>query len=277
MKYSSDIIQSTSDSLICINNCGELRATLDNVHTHRHTGRNDYQLIYIREGRCDVTIDNMLYVAYQGDYILYRPGEPQDYLLSKRDHTHTYWIHFSGSMCQKLFETFSLEDVHIIQTGQNREIAHMVSRICQYHNLKIPNREFICSNLLQCVLALLSNEAHKENDPLAQKSTDKISELIGHIKMVPNLKISVSKCANFCYMSEAHLTRVFKRTTGMSPTQFILSIRIDRAKELLDFTDLSIAEVSEACGFADQNYFARIFKKSVGMTPTQYRGKKKSK
>jgi two-component system response regulator YesN len=51
----------------------------------------------------------------------------------------------------------------------------------------------------------------------------------------------------------------------------MLGIRIDRAKELLDFTDKSIAEVAEASGFSDQNYFARTFKKVTGMTPSQYR------
>ena len=51
----------------------------------------------------------------------------------------------------------------------------------------------------------------------------------------------------------------------------MLGIRIDRAKELLDFTDESIADIAEASGFSDQNYFARTFKKVTGMTPTQYR------
>jgi two-component system response regulator YesN len=48
-------------------------------------------------------------------------------------------------------------------------------------------------------------------------------------------------------------------------------IRIDRAKELLDFTDKSIAEIAEASGFSNQNYFTRTFKKITGMTPSHYR------
>jgi AraC-like DNA-binding protein len=72
-------------------------------------------------------------------------------------------------------------------------------------------------------------------------------------------------------MSKAHFARTFKRTAGQSPVQFILGIRIDRAKELLDFTDKSIGDIAEASGFSDQNYFARTFKKVTGMTPTQYR------
>jgi AraC-like DNA-binding protein len=121
------------------------------------------------------------------------------------------------------------------------------------------------------VLALLSNEAYNADHPSGAQDTDKISELISRIKMIPNLSITVAECADFCNMSKAHFARIFKRTVGQSPVQFMLGIRIDRAKELLDFTDKSIADIAEASGFSDQNYFARIFKKVTGMTPTQYR------
>ena len=62
----------------------------------------------------------------------------------------------------------------------------------------------------------------------------------------------------------------------MALMQFILKIRIDRAKELLDFTDKSIADIAESSGFQDQNYFARIFKKITGVSPTQYRNSDKN-
>lgn len=83
--------------------------------------------------------------------------------------------------------------------------------------------------------------------------------------MVLNLNITVAECADFCNMSKPNFSRVFKQVTGASPVQFILNIRIDRAKELLDFTDMPVSEIAEVCGFCDQNYFARTFKKIVGM------------
>ena len=270
MQYSSDIKRNASQQLISINNCGELRVDSDS-HIRRYAGRSDYQLIYICEGQCVVTLDGLVYIAYPGDCILYRPGEIQDYLLAKNVQPHTYWIHFNGEACQKLFETLSLQNVHIIKTEQNREIEHLISRICQYYNLEIPNRELICSGLMQAILALLSNEVHKQAHPTEGKGKDKISELISRIKMVPNLNITVSECADFCKMSKVHFSRVFKQITGMPPVQFMLRIRIDRAKELLDFTDKPIAEIAEASGFPDQNYFARTFKRFTGISPTQYR------
>lgn len=270
MKYSSDIKKSISAQSITINNCGELQLNTDS-HIQRYAGRSDYQLIYICEGQCVVTLGGQVCIAYPGDCILYRPGEIQDYLLAKNVRPHTYWIHFDGECCQKLFETLSLEGVYIVKTEQNREIEHLISRICQYYNLEIPNRDLICSGLMQSILALLSNEVHKQTHTAEGKGKDKISELISRIKMVPDLNITVSECADFCQMSKVHFSRVFKQTTGMPPVQFMLKIRIGRAKELLDFTDKPIAEIAEASGFPDQSYFARIFKKFTGISPTQYR------
>jgi AraC-like DNA-binding protein len=270
MQYSSDIKKSESQQFISINNCGELRVNSDS-HIRRYAGRNDYQLIYICEGQCVVTLDGTVQIAYPGDCILYRPGEAQDYLLAKKVKPHTYWIHFNGEVCQKLFETLLLQNVHIIKAEQNREVEHLVSRVCQYYNLEVPNRELICSGMMQTILALLSNELYKGNPHTGEKGKDKVSEVISHIKMVPNLNITVSECADFCKMSKVHFSRFFKQITGMPPVQFVLKIRIDRAKELLDFTDKPIAEIAEASGFPDQNYFARTFKKITGMSPTQYR------
>ncbi len=270
MQYSSDIKKNESEQLISINSCGQLRLNADS-HIRRYAGRSDYQLIYICEGQCAVTLDGLVHIAQPGDCILYRPGEVQDYLLAKKVQPCTYWIHFNGESCRKLFETLSLQNVHIIKTEQNREIEHLISRVCQYYNLEIPNWELICSGLMQSILALLSNEAHKQDHHTEGQGADKISELISRIKMVPNLNITVSECAAFCNMSKPHFTRVFKQVTGMPPVQFMLKIRIDRAKELLDFTDKPIAEIAEASGFSDQNYFARTFKKMTGMSPTQYR------
>lgn len=276
MQYSSDIKKSASQELVSINNCGQLRVNADS-HIRRYAGRNDYQLIYVCEGQCVVTLDGAVHIAYPGDCILYRPGETQDYLLSKRARPCTYWIHFNGIICEKMFESLGLQHIHLIKAEQNREIEHLISRVCQYYNLEIPNRELICSGLMQSVLALLSNEAHRKTYHAEGKGKEKISELISRIKMVPNLNITVSECADFCNMSKAHFARVFKQVTGMPPVQFMLRIRIDRAKELLDFTDQTVADIAEACGFSDQNYFARTYKKFIGMSPTQYRRIGKSK
>ncbi len=62
-----------------------------------------------------------------------------------------------------------------------------------------------------------------------------------------------------------------KSITGMSPTDFLRSLRVKRASEMLAKSKLTVAEISIAVGFSDQRYFSRVFKKEMGVTPTEYR------
>ena len=69
-----------------------------------------------------------------------------------------------------------------------------------------------------------------------------------------------------------HFARQFKAATGLPPHQFVITRRVERAKELLQAgTDLSLAEVALRAGFSDQSQFSRHFKRLVGVTPGQFR------
>lgn len=147
----------------------------------------------------------------------------------------------------------------------------MITQICQHYNLQTEHYNILCSGLLQSILALIANHATAANVSKAKNNTCKISELISYMKMTSKLNLSIGECAAFCNLSKVHFSRVFKTVTGSSPVQFFLELRVARAKELLDYTDRTMQEIAEACGFPDQNYFTRTFKKHTGMTPTQYR------
>ena len=72
-------------------------------------------------------------------------------------------------------------------------------------------------------------------------------------------------------MSYRHFRRLFQQHTGLPPNQFLLNLRINRAKQLLE-ESLTIEEVAYRCGFADPYYFSRLFKQKTGITPAKWRG-----
>lgn len=84
-------------------------------------------------------------------------------------------------------------------------------------------------------------------------------------------EISRDELAGQVFMSPDYLTKLFKKETGMSLSEYIIAKRIALAKQLLAETDLSIVEISQRTGFSYSSYFVRIFKKKTGMTPQQYR------
>ncbi len=84
-------------------------------------------------------------------------------------------------------------------------------------------------------------------------------------------RITMAELCRLTNLSAQHLCRIFKKYIGMRPTEYILSIRIERAKELLSATNHSINDISLWCGFENNNYFWNSFKRLTGMTPGQYR------
>ena len=71
-------------------------------------------------------------------------------------------------------------------------------------------------------------------------------------------------------VSKAHLSRSFVQKTGVTPGKYILRVKMEYAKLLLQDTDVSISYVAEASGFANANYFAKVFRRETGMSPSEY-------
>lgn len=83
--------------------------------------------------------------------------------------------------------------------------------------------------------------------------------------------LQLSEVAKRFYLSTAYFSRLFKEKTGVTFSDYLANCRIDRARQLLATTDLSIAEVSTAIGYQEANSFSRLFKARTGQSPSDYR------
>ena len=83
--------------------------------------------------------------------------------------------------------------------------------------------------------------------------------------------LDVEAVCRYGFISVSSLQRAFGEYLGMSPKQYLIKLRMNRALELLSENELSVREVSAACGFADEKYFSRAFKKKYGYAPSQLR------
>lgn len=83
--------------------------------------------------------------------------------------------------------------------------------------------------------------------------------------------VTVREMAEVAGYHPSHFTKLFQKRMGVTPMQFILRKKTDRAIELLTTTDLPVSSIAEALGFANQFYFSSFFKKQTGMNPSEYR------
>ncbi len=95
-----------------------------------------------------------------------------------------------------------------------------------------------------------------------------IEELV-HARMEDEL--TLVEMAQSVDLSPAHFSRMFRKSTGVAPHQFVLRNRIERAKEMLCAPEARILDVAVACGFKTQQHFARVFRSVCGSSPKEYR------
>lgn len=72
-------------------------------------------------------------------------------------------------------------------------------------------------------------------------------------------------------LSERSFKRRFQKATGMTPIQYVHTLRLEEAKQLLESTDMSIEAIAGEVGYEDMSFFSRLFRREVGLTPGQYR------
>ena len=88
-------------------------------------------------------------------------------------------------------------------------------------------------------------------------------------------KIYLEDVAEALKISPTYLSRLFKRETGQNFQDYINEVRVDRAANLLKYSEMSLSEISQYVNFPNQSYFGKIFKKYKNMTPRAYRDSNK--
>ncbi len=86
-----------------------------------------------------------------------------------------------------------------------------------------------------------------------------------------NRHITLSEIAEEIGLSDNYLSALFKKTVGISFSEFLNHVRVEESKQLLISTDYSLAEIAVAVGFPDQSYFSKVFKSVTGLTPGSFR------
>jgi AraC family transcriptional regulator len=121
------------------------------------------------------------------------------------------------------------------------------------------------------LLRYYSTRNHRFQEYENGLSKQKLRQVIEYIQAHLDENISLNDIANELGMSQYYFCHLFKRSTGMSPHQFLIRQRIEWAKHLLRQPERTVTSVAMDCGFANQSHFARCFRQCTGMNPNQFR------
>ena len=117
----------------------------------------------------------------------------------------------------------------------------------------------------------MSQAAREVSDNMATQSGGVISQAKAYILANYQKEISLDDVSRAVDISPYYFSKIFKEETGQNFIEYLTAIRMEKAKELLTGSGLSMKEICAQVGYADPNYFSRTFKKNVGLTPTEYK------
>lgn len=240
------------------------------ITTNRRLGRKDYQLLYIAEGEAQFYFNGKEKIVKKGNMILFTPNEPQIYYLYSKNLPETYWVHFTGYEAQKLMDKYALPQNTITYIGKSEDYQWLFGQmIRELRNKRKDYQKMLEFQLNQLLLTIVRGiEAQKIT---RLQTVSEIERAIHYFTQNYNKNIVIEEYTKEHFIKPCWFINNFKLATGFTPMQYVLLLRIKKAKKLLETTTFNVSQIAAEVGYANPLYFSRLFSKHTGMSPTEYK------
>ena len=231
-------------------------------------------LLYLKG--CKATfrmIDGKVYYAYDGDTV-YMPKDAQ-YTLEISDRKNESSGTFGANFLlydEKGRDFVASNEPLIFRVPSNACIYDLFSKMSKISDAGLTSISRLKCLFYDIVSILCETQEYKK---ITKNEFKIIEKGISYLETDYKLEKSVSDIAAMCSVSENYFRRLFKEYSGISPKEYILRAKIDKAKLRLYEENIPISEIADICGFPDTAYFCRLFKKRTGVSPLSYRKLKK--
>lgn len=263
--------ESISDKYLHVNSCG-IQHLGDRDHlTVRPNGRIDYHFLYITAGRCEAEVLGESVTLLPGDLVFFAPGEKQQYAFAAADNSVSCYVHFSGRDAEAIFSMLHLDSSRVLRLGKSRTLESAFSDLFREFYLKKPYYEDLCAAKLAVFFAQCARRLSYQNTPMSGKKRSELDAVCEKMLAECAEPHPLSYYAEFCHLSVSRFSHLFAAGIGMTPGEYLNTLRLEQAKTLLFESDLPIGTVALRAGFSDANYFSRLFRKRFGQSPSSFR------
>lgn len=259
-----------------INNCGMKNYFQRDYTIFRPHGRKDYYLVYPALGWFDIEYGGEMVRVDSGTCVLFKPDVPQLISFSAEGAPTIFYAHFTGNAFAEMVESMKFDSVTLCKVYDCTAFEILFNRLVKnFLPLKaFSGRKPIYApkviGLLMELLEFLSPAKAERAKPQQDAITAALLYINEHFREEVNLE----KYAEIAHLSLGRFSHLFTKKAGVSPYKYVLSLRIEEAKELLMYSSMSVSEVAASIGIEESSYFSRIFRKCTGYSPTEYRNRK---
>lgn len=236
---------------------------------HRKGGSEQYILLYCVGGKGWIKLDSESeFILSPNTYYILPKNIAHSYGSSLDDPWSIYWVHFSGSAAEVLYERF-VSNVDILPTIPYDPVN--VSAFDQVFNLSESDLgaqeiEILHIRLLQFISAFIYTGSRT-----CDEEEDDIQRSIAFMKSNLDKNMLIKELASRVNYSVSRYSELFRKRTGYAPIQYFLQLKIQKSCQYLYFTKMTVKEICKEIGFDDPYYFSRMFRKQMNISPTQYR------
>lgn len=241
--------------------------------TDYHCHNDMIEISIVLSGNVDYLIDNTLYNIKKGQALIFNESVYHQELLSKETICHE--LHIGLSNVNNLI---CLKGKSILTfTKYKDEFLKCCEEIVSEQENYKHNYHFMLKALVMKLLIIISREIDDDNNmpvphDLSFKSHEKkvlVKNITEYFEKNYMNDISLNTISKNMYLSPVYISKVFKELMDDSPINYLIKIRLSKAKELLETEKLTIKTVAKMVGYDDPYYFSKLFKKHYGIPPTK--------
>lgn len=234
----------------------------------------NFLLILTLGGRGRATASEGSWIEVQcGDILLYRPSVYHFYGTAPgADSWSLAWSHFVPPSTWTFWENWEPAFPGLLHCRIDPEgVQRVREALACAHHFNLQHDELLSHLILNCLQRAFLFIEDSLRGAQRRPQEERVAKALRLIRQHLETDLSIPRLARFCGLSVSRFAHLFRAVVGMPPQRFIEEQRMEKARQLLRDTNLSVAQVAEACGFSDPFYFSTRFRKAAGSSPLRYR------
>ena len=251
------------------------------LHSYGPYARNHYLFHYCISGTgtlisTDSKGESHTYQIKSGEGFLIYPKQINTYFADKNHPWEYTWVEFDGLRVKEALELAGLTMDAPVYHSNARDLSLELKNEMLYIVEHCTASKFHLIGHLYLFLDALTQSTHSNELTSSSKISDYyIKEAIHYIEQNFQNDISIEEIARVCGINRSYFGKIFRKSIGKSPQEFLMNYRMIKATELLSLTSLSISEISQAVGYDNPLHFSRAFKNVYGISPRTWRKENK--
>ena len=250
-------------------------------HSFGPASRNHYLFHYVISGTGILMADNakgetQTYSIKSGQGFMIFPGQINTYYADQKLPWEYVWIEFDGLRVKEALDLTGLSINMPVYRPRFKDLREQMMNEMLYIVQHAKEPPFHLIGHLYLFFDYLTQSAKSTKLVQSSKMSDYyIKEAINFIEQNFQNNITIEDIAAVCGINRSYFGKIFRKSIGRSPQQFLMNYRMVKATELLKLTSLSIAEIGSAVGYENQLHFSRAFKTIYGISPREWRNQHK--